>query len=327
MRRIVHIAGAAALALAFSAGGPAAWAQSKSVAIAGWGPHPTLIETVDGFWKGMEAEGFVRGRNVTVEESHVNFDRSLIPQMLNKLAAGSPDLMVTIATPVSQTAVQTLRNRTFPIVFTPVADPVAARLVPSWQAGDRLMTGSSNLPDHDAVVGFFQRLLPKMKRLGILYDTGDDSSVAAVEDLERVTKARGLALVKIGVDNPSEIPQRVQSAVGQVDALMPAASGRIQSALPAVASVANRTGLPIVGTVPQAVQQHAMLAAYSVSWARIGEEAGIMGGKILKGASPESLAPWKPAAADHRPVISGQRLKALGLALPEELKDCKCVIE
>lgn len=63
--------------------------------------------------------------------------------MLNKLAGGAPDLMATIATPVSMTAAQQLKARTFPIVFTPIADPVHAKLVLSWTAGEKLLTGAS----------------------------------------------------------------------------------------------------------------------------------------------------------------------------------------
>ncbi len=318
---------AAMLAGTIALSGLAAAAQTKRVAIAGWGPHPTLDETIAGVKEGLAKEGFKVGANLTLDESHVNFDRALIPQMLTKLGGGNPDLMITIATPVSMTAVQALRNRTYPIVFTPVADPVHAKLVPSWQKGDVLMTGSSNMPDWDATVAFFKQILPNLKRLAFLYDTGDDSSAAALAAMEEAAKKGGLTLVPIGVDNPSEIPQRVQSAVGRADALMPAASGRIQAAIAAINATASRAALPVVSNVPQTVVQHQSLAAFSVTWKQIGEAAGVMAGKILKGAKPETLAPWRPTIADHKPVISAKQLAALKLTLPDSLKSCNCVVE
>ena len=301
-------------------------AQTKKVAIAGWGPHPTLNETIEGVKKGLAAEGFRVGDNLVLDETNVNFDRSLIPQMLNKLASGNPDLMITIATPVSLTAVQQLRARSFPIVFTPIADPVHAGLVSNWTSGERLLTGSSVALDYAAVLTFFKQVVPNMKRLGVLYDTGDDSSSAALEGLEAVAKAQGVTLVKIGVDNPAELPQRVQSARGRVDALYPVASGRIQQGSAAIAATADRAGLAVVTTIPQMVQQHQALAALAVSFAQSGEAAGHLAGQLLKGADAKTLPAWKPAPADHKPLISAVRLKALGLTLPAALKDCQCVV-
>lgn len=301
-------------------------AQQKKIAIAGWGPHPTLDETLAGFKQGLAEGGFRVGENLEIDESNVNFDRSLIAQMLNKLAAGNPDLMVTVATPVSLTAIQQLRSRTYPIVFTPIADPVHAGMVSGWDKGERLLTGSSVAVDYDAVLAFFQQVVPGLKRLGVLYDTGDDSSSAALEGIKKVADAKGIKLVEIGVDNPSELPQRVQSARGRVDAIYPVASGRIQQGAAAIASTAERAKLPVVTTIPQMVQQHQALAALAVSFSQSGEAAGRIAARLLKGEDAASIAPWKPSAAEHHPLVSEVRLKALGMTLPDALANCNCLV-
>jgi len=303
-----------------------AHAQNKKVAIAGWGPHPTLDTTIAGFKKGLAAEGFKPGDNLVFDESDVNFDRSLIPQMLNKLASGNPDLMATIATPVSLTAIQRLRTRSFPIVFTPIADPVHAGLVPGWKNGEKLLTGSSVALDYDAVLAFFKAVVPSLKRLGVLYDTGDDSSTAALDGLAPLAGKHGITLVKIGVDNPSELPQRVQSARGRVDAVYPVASGRIQQGAATIAATAERAQLPVVTTIPEMVRQNQAAAALAVSFEQSGEAAGRIAGRILKGEDPQSIPAWRPAPQDHRPLFSASRLKAAGLAVPAAYKDCGCVV-
>ncbi len=305
----------------------AAAADMKKVAIAGWGPHPTLIETIRGFKAGLAEEGFVDGRTVTFDETNVNFDAALIPQMLNRLASANPDLMATIATPVSLAARQQLRTRSFPIVYTPIADPVHAGLAPSWEKGDKLMTGSSVALDYDAVMAFFKKLLPQMKRLGVLYDTGDDSSKAAIDGMEVAAKAVGVEVVRIGVDNPSELPQRVQSAVGRVDALFTAASGRIQQGMAAVSATAHNAKLPVVTSVPQAVRQGYALAAFALSFEQSGKAAGKIAGRILKGADAATIPPYRATAAEHEPVINGRKLKALGMELPTALAGCNCVVD
>ncbi len=301
-------------------------AQQHKVAIAGWGPHPTLDDTLAGFKKGLAEEGFREGENLVFDETNVNFDRSLIPQMLNKLAAGNPELMVTVATPVTLTAIQQLRSRNFPIIFTPIADPVHAGMVSGWDKGEKLLTGSSVALDYDAVLAFFKQVLPDLKRLGVLYDTGDDSSSAAVDGIEAVAGAHGITVVKIGVDNPSELPQRVQSARGRVDAIYPVASGRIQQGSATISSTAERAKVPVITTIPQMVQQHHALAALAVSFGQSGEAAGRIAGRVLKGEDAASIPVWKPTADEHRPMFSAVRLKALGMSVPDAYKDCDCVV-
>ena len=301
-----------------------AQAQTRKVAIAGWGPHPTLDETIAGFKQGLAAEGFAEGRNLQLDETHVNFDRALIPQMLTRLAGASPDLMVTIATPVSMTAVQQLRTRTFPVVFTPVADPVHSKLVSGWTKGERLLTGASVALDYDAVLTYFKAVLPNMRRLGVLYDTGDDSSQAALDAIEPLAGSKGLTIVRIGMDQPSELPQRVQSAVGRVDALYAVASGRIQQGAAAIATTAARANLPVVTTIPQMVQANQALAALAVPFGKSGEAAGRIAGRILKGADPATIPAWKPTPADHVPMVSAQQAQALGLNASALATACNC---
>jgi putative ABC transport system substrate-binding protein len=315
-----------ALAIAMAVSSPVA-AQQKKVAIAGWGPHPTLNEAITGFKKGLADEGFIEGKNLVFDETNVNFDASLIPQMLTRLSGGNPDVMATIATPVSVASRNQLRSRNFPIVFLPIADPVHAGLVPSWEKGDKLMTGSSVALDYPALLAFFKKLLPDMKKMGLLYDTGDDSSKAALDGLDAAAKGSGIEMVRIGVDNPNELPQRVQSAVGRVDALFTVASGRIQQGMAAISATADRAKLPVITSVPQAVAQNYAAAAFAVSFGQSGEAAGRIAGKILKGAEPASIPAYRATAAEHRPMINAKKMEALGLKVPPALADCKCIVQ
>jgi putative tryptophan/tyrosine transport system substrate-binding protein len=300
---------------------------TKKIAIAGWGPHPSLDEVVTGLLRGIESEGFKSGQNLVVEQSNVNFDRAIIPQMLMRLSSLNPDVMVTIATPVSQTAMKTLRDRRFPIVFSPVGDPVAVHLVPSWDRPGEGITGTSNLPDWDAVVSFFSTLLPAAKRFAFIYDSGDESSTVDLAAIEQALAKRSLSLVKVGMDSPNEAPQRVQSIVGRADVLVMSASGRVQGAAPAIGAAAARARLPVVGTVPGPVQQHLALAAFSASFDKVGEKAGIMVGKLLKGVPLKDLPPGRPTNDELQPIISAEQLSALGVRLPASLEQCGCVVK
>jgi putative ABC transport system substrate-binding protein len=306
---------------------PFARAETKLIAIANFGPNPALSDLIAGFKAGLAANGFVEGKDVTYDERNVNFDRSLVPQMLNVMAAANPALMLTITTPLTQSARQVLQGRSFPIVFAPVTDPVTAKILPSWDRGDHLITGASNMPDWPGSYVFIKKLLPNATRLGVLYNPGDDSDNSIVKAMEDSIGSSGFELIKIGVDNVNDVPPRVQAFAGRADVVYIPASSLLQPAAPAIASAANRINLPIINASPGPVEQHLMLATYSVSWKGVGIDAGGLAAKILKGADPATLAPTRPRAADHIMMISGQRLKALGMTLPDALSDCKCVVE
>ena len=97
----------------------------------------------------MKERGYVDGRNIIYEFNHVNWQRNLIPQMLAKIEASRPDVIVTLTTPVTQAAVRAIRDKSIPVVFAAVQDPVTAGVVPSWdKAGDGI-TGASNPTDMD----------------------------------------------------------------------------------------------------------------------------------------------------------------------------------
>jgi len=297
--------------------------QTYKVAIAQFGPDHTLDTLVSSFKKELARQGL----KVSYDEGHVNFDRSLAPQLLNREAAGKPDLMLTITTPLTQTAKQVLANRSFPIVFGAVANPVAAKLVPSWDRGDTLMTGGSNLPNMDASVGFIKQLTPGVKRLGIIYNPGDDADLGYLNALEKVVGKYDLTLVKVGVDNANDIPTRVASLQGRADALMVPASSMLIPAAAAIASVTNRIKLPTYSPNVDNVAQHHFLAAMTVEYTSLGTSVGRIAADVLRGRKPADIPVSVPAAEDHAVKISGRRLKDLGIALPESLKNCNCVVD
>ncbi len=315
---------AAALGVAFAASGLAgAQAQTPKVAIALFGPHPSLQQVVDGFKEELAAEGV----EANYDEGNVNFDRSLVPQFLNRLNAGDPDLMLTITTPMTQSAKQILAARDYPVVFAPVTDPVKAGLVPSWEHGAPLMTGASNIPDFGATLDFMKSLVPDLAKLGILFNPGDDSDTAFVNEMKKAVEGSGVEIVEIGVENANDIPLRVRSAQGRVQAMFVPASSLLQPASAAIASAANSIGLPVFGSNTQSVENHQALGALAVDFHRVGINAGKIAARLLKGEKAEDVAVSVPSRDDHLPRISGQRLGALGLSLPANLKDCGCVVE
>lgn len=321
---------AAGLLLAVTVGNfattPLVAAEPKKVAIANFGPHGTLEQVVSGFKQALKDKGYVEGEGVVYEYSHGNFDPSLIPQILRKLEATSPDLMMTITTPVTLASIDLVADKSLPIVFGVVTQPVSAGIVPSWENGSERYVGASNLPSIEAVVEFARKLLGDVKSFGVLYNSGDVNDVILRDHAAAVAEKVGLEFRSESVESPNDIQQRTMALDG-VDFIYVIPSSMLQPTVPALGSAANRMGIPVISATPDGVMEHVILAAFSISWERVGYNAGLRAAQIFEGAKPSELTNYRPSIEDHMPFISSRRLKEAGMELPEALTDCDCVVE
>lgn len=315
------------LAAALALGVGAAMADPIKIGIANFGEHPQLNAAIAGFKKALADEGFAEGKDVVYSESHTNFDASLVPQMIAKLQAENPKLMYTITTPVSQIAKKALAGSGIPIVFAAVTDPVAAKLVRSWDAGDDGMTGASDLQDIAAVLTFTHKLLPDAKRLGLPYNPGEANDVALLEKVKQAAPEAGFEVVEVGIDNVNDIQQRIASLAGKADVIYTPASNLIQPAIAAVSAAARQAGIPIVNSDDNAVRSGVVPASFAVNYTQVGVNAGKIAAEILNGKDPKSIPPSKPAYEDHAPAISKKAMAAFGIEIPAELADCGCIVD
>lgn len=315
------------LAGAFMASVAVAAADPIRIGIANFGEHPQLNASIEGFKKALAENGFVEGKDVVYTESHTNFDASLVPQMIAKLQAEQPKIIYTVTTPVSQIAQKALAGSGIAIVFTAVTDPVAAKLVPSWDAGGDGITGSSDLQDMAAVMKFTHELLPDAKRFGVPYNPGEANDVALLDKVKEAAPAAGFEVVEVGVDNVNDIQQRIASLAGKADVIYTPASNLLQPAIAAVSAAARQAGIPIVNSDDGAVRSGVVPASFAVNYIQVGENAGKIAAQILKGADPKTIAPIKPAYEDHAPLISRKVAKEFGMEIPASFDNCNCFVD
>ncbi|MCL4187451.1 MAG: ABC transporter substrate-binding protein [Rhodobacteraceae bacterium] len=315
-----------ALAIALGLAAAPAAAEPRRVAIANFGPHPTLEEAVQGLKDALADAGFAEGEGVVYEYSHGNFDPSLTPQILNRLEAWGPDVLVTVTTPMTQASREIIQDKDLPIVFAVVTLPVEAGLVPSWERGSERYVGSSNLQSMDAVIGFARDLLGEVTSFGMLYNTGDINDVNLVRYAEEAAGRHGLAFRSEGVESAADIQTRATALAG-VDFIYVPASSLLQPGLPAVAVAADRMNIPVINASHPGVRDHTVLASMAISWDRVGYNAGRLVAEILGGKRPSELANHRPAIEEHSALVSGRRLAQRGMTLPAALAGCDCVVD
>lgn len=295
------------------------------VGIANLGPHPSIAQTIAGFKTEMARLGHVEGGNTSYVYSDANFTQALMPQMFTQIESKKPRLILTITTSVSQTALAAVTDKSLPMVFAMVTDPIKAGLVPDWDRGGPRFVGASDMQDFDAVLANAKKLFPHAKTFGTLYNAGEVNDVVTTQKLQAAAKAAGLEFRPVSVDAVGDIPQRSELLRG-VGFLYVTGSNLVQSAIPAVASAMNRLGIPILSSETEFVKTGLAAANYAVSLQSIGVNAARLADQVLKGKSTAQLPVALPGPQDYVTTINRSRFKTLGLAIPPAFESCGCFV-
>ncbi len=94
--------------------------------------HPALDAVHEGVKDELAERGYREGENLRLMHESAQGNSAIASQIARKFVGENPDVIVAIATPSAQTVAAAARN--VPVVFSAVTDPVAAKLVQSWEA-------------------------------------------------------------------------------------------------------------------------------------------------------------------------------------------------
>lgn len=248
--------------------------------------HPALDMARKGFIDELAAHGY-EGDRVIYDLQNAQGDFATAQAIAEKFVNNQVDLILAIATPTAQATANVTRR--IPILITAVTDPVAAGLVDSIELPGTNVTGTSDLTPVYSQLALVQDIVPKAKRIGILYNPGETNSLVQL-DLARVAaKELDLVLVEAPVSNSSGVHQSAQALIGRVDAIYVPTDNTVVSAMESVIMVAETTKLPLIAGETDSVARGA-LATVSLDYYSLGRQTGKMALKILEeGADPATM--------------------------------------
>ncbi|OKO86792.1 hypothetical protein AC629_15660 [Bradyrhizobium sp. NAS80.1] len=263
--------------------GVAAAAEQKKVMISTVVEVPQLVETKEGVLKGLAERGFEDGRNIKVEYQTANGNASTQQQIAKKFVGDGADLIVAITTPTAQ-AMASVTN-SVPIVFATVTDPIKAKLIPQFKAPGGNITGVSDAPPLAAQLILFHEIVPKLKKLGFIYNPGLDSSNATLERLREEGSKLGITIVEAAAPTTNEVIPATKKLVGNVDAIYVPNDTTVVAALETVVKVGQETKIPVFTGETRGVDRGA-IASVGLDYIEVGRMAGHMAATILAGAKP-----------------------------------------
>ncbi|MEK4178107.1 ABC transporter substrate-binding protein [Aeribacillus sp. FSL K6-1121] len=246
--------------------------------------HPSLDEALKGFQQAIKDKGL----NVDYDIQNAQGDQSNTQTIANNFVGDNVDLIFANATPSALAAANATKD--IPIVFTSVTDPVGAGLVKEMENPGGNVTGTTDThPDAiPKTVKFIDQYLDG-KRIGMIYNSGEQNSVAQIDLVKKATEGTDLKIVEASVSTSAEVKQAAESLVGKVDCFYIITDNTVVSALDSVISVVNENDIPLFVGELDSVKKGGF-AAYGFEYYDIGYEAGEMAAKILtEGKKPSEL--------------------------------------
>jgi putative tryptophan/tyrosine transport system substrate-binding protein len=277
--------------------------------------NPEGQDRLAAFHQGLQELGWGVGRNVRIDTrwSEDNADQTV--KHAADLVALTPDIILASGT-LAVTALQRI-NRTLPIVFAAVADPVGAGIVDSLAHPGGNATGFM-IYEYNLAAKYLELLkeiAPSVTRVAIIRNPANPAGLATFGTLQNAAQSLGLEASPINIRDAGEMERSVaafarspngglivtQTANFHRDLIITLAA---RHKLPAVYTLRyDVTGGGLLSYGPDVVDQFRQVATYV--------------NRILKGAKPVDLPVQAPTK--YLLVINVKTAKALGLTVPETL--------
>lgn len=285
----------------------------------------------DGFMQELAKNGLVQGKNVTVRRTVIDFDIEKggvwskvgvllrIKSEAQRIAGVKPDLVLTIGTPATKYAKDTIIQAGIPLVFASVAFPQSAGCKSLTEAG-KGFTGATLYMSVNDALKIVKLAFPKANVMGIIY-SDDDNAVAHVEEAKKYGPPLGIQIIAkqvaksdpIGPSAEELIAKGVKGFIVPLDTYY---GLRGEQPSHDIGDISRKKNIPVVSFIyaktPGAIfyvgsdfQLNGVLAARQAV-------------KILKeGAKPESLPILRQE--DLMIMVDVAQLKAMGVELPMEI--------
>lgn len=307
--RSIFLAFAATLALTLPAK-----ADDVTVAVTAIVEHPALDAVRNGVRDTLAAAGYKEGENLKFVFESAQGNPATAAQIARQFAGDEPNVIVPISTPSAQAVVSSTRD--IPVVFTAVSDPLGAQLVKNMDKPGGNVTGLSDMSPVGEHIALIKEILPNVKTIGYLYNSGEANSVSLLAALKVEAEKAGITIVESAATKSAEVQGAARALVGRADAIYIPTDNTIISALEGAVAVAEESKLPLFTADTDSVSRGSV-AALGFNYYDVGKQTGDIVVRVLKGENPGDIAVKTAAGSDL--VINKAAAAKMGVTLPQSV--------
>ena len=267
------------------------------------------------FLKGLGENGYVEGRNVSIEyrwaESH--FDR--LPAMMADLVHRQVAVIAATTTPAALAAKKA--TTTIPIVFETGTDPVQLGLVASMNRPGANITGVSQLIVEVAPkrLELLHELVPTARVIGLLVNQADTAlAQAQLRAIQLAADTLGLELQVLSASSEHDFDAAFASLIRLRAGGLVISSGSVfLRGMEQLAALTVRHSIPAVYQYREFAAAGGLMS-YGPDMTETYRIAGIYTGRILKGEKPADMPVQQVTKVEL--YINLKTAKALGITVP-----------
>ena len=267
--------------------------KTFKVGICNYVDDASLNQIVDNIKSELNSIGEANDVKFDLTVENCNADSSLLQQIIEEFKSDNVDLMIGVATPVAMAMQSQTADTDIPVVFSAVSDPLAVGLVKSLEKPEANITGTSDYLDTKAVLNLIQKLNPDIKKVGLLYDLGQDSSATPVKEAKEFLDAAGIEVVEANGATIEEIKLAAEQLVSEnVEAVFTPTDNSIMAAELSIYKVFADAKIPHYTGADSFALNGAFLG-YGVDYANLGKETAKTVAEILVDGKSASEIPVK----------------------------------
>ena len=268
-----------------------------------------IVDNIKAKLSSIESEKNVK---FDIAYDNCNADSNVLNQIVANFIADKVDLMVGVATPVAMAMQSATKNSDIPVVFSAVSDPLGAKLVSSLEKPGKNITGTSDYLDTTSIMNLVFAVNSDVKKVGLLYDIGQDASTTAIKEAKAFLEEKGIEVIERTGTTVDEVVLAAQALVSdKVDAVFTPTDNTIMKAELSIYEIFAKAGIPHYTGADSFALNGAFLG-YGVDYANLGEQTAEMIAEIL--VDKKSPAEMAVRTFDNgTATVNTETCEALGL--------------
>ena len=258
-------------------------AVSYKIGICNYVDDASLNQIVSNINKRLDELNAQNSTQIEVLYDNANLDANLMRQIISNFISRDVDLMVGVATPVAIDMQTMTEDNQIPVIFAAVSDPLAAGLVDSIENPGHNISGTSDYLNTEAVLNLIIAKEPEIRKVGLLYDPGQDASINPVKEAKAFFEARGIECIEKTGTNVDEIKLAASALISEnVEAIFTPTDNTVMAAELSIYEEIAEAGIPHYCGADSFALNGAFLG-YGVDYANLGRETADMIYDVLFG--------------------------------------------
>lgn len=278
--------------------------------------HPALDAACLGFLDALKESGYEDGGKIAVDFQNGQGDQSNLATIADRFVSNKVDLVLAIATSAALAVAG--KTEDIPILATAITDFEEARLVESNAAPGTNVSGTTDMASIDDQIALIQTLVPDVKTVGVMYNSGEVNSVVQAEAAKASIEARGLSYAEVTITSSNEVQQGMERLVKLCDAIYLPTDNVIASSMPIVHGVSVDAKIPVICGEAGMVNGGG-LATIGINYYKLGYQTGEMAVRLLE--NPELKISEMPVESqtEYDYSINATVASEIGIEIPVEL--------